>query len=129
LDRTAAVQDRQLDDPPRFDLESPIWRHLYRELAKDHTLARYDARGNGLSDRVVDEISFDALVSDLETVVDATGIERFALLGISRGVQFRSPMRFDIRSGCRISSSTAASLWAGRGAPALPRNAKKMPPS
>ncbi|PYM95685.1 MAG: family 3 adenylate cyclase, partial [Candidatus Rokuibacteriota bacterium] len=21
-----------------FDLESPIWRHLYRELAKDHTL-------------------------------------------------------------------------------------------
>src|SRR6185295_5602154 len=24
-----------------FDLESPIWRHLYRELAKDHTLVRY----------------------------------------------------------------------------------------
>ena len=68
-----------------FDLDSPIWRHLYRELAKDHTLARYDARGNGLSDRAVDEISFDAFVSDLETVVEATGIERFALLGISQG--------------------------------------------
>ena len=68
-----------------FDLESPIWRHLYRELAKDHTLVRYDARGNGLSDRTVDEISFDAFVSDLEAVVDATGIERFALLGISQG--------------------------------------------
>jgi pimeloyl-ACP methyl ester carboxylesterase len=68
-----------------FDLESPIWRHLYRELAKDHTLVRYDARGNGLSDRTVDEISFDAFVSDLETVVDATGITRFALLGISQG--------------------------------------------
>ena len=25
-----------------FDLESPIWRHLYRELAKDHPLIRYD---------------------------------------------------------------------------------------
>ena len=32
-----------------FDLESPIWRHLYRELAKSHTLIRYDARGNALS--------------------------------------------------------------------------------
>jgi len=68
-----------------FDLESPIWRHLYRELAKDHTLVRYDARGNGLSDRTVDEISFDAFVSDLETVVDAAGLSRFALLGISQG--------------------------------------------
>src|SRR5258705_12231492 len=68
-----------------FDLESPIWRHLYRELAKDHTLVRYDARGNGLSDRTVDEISFDAYVSDLEAVVDAANVERFALLGISQG--------------------------------------------
>jgi class 3 adenylate cyclase/pimeloyl-ACP methyl ester carboxylesterase len=68
-----------------FDLESPIWRHLYRELAKDHTLIRYDARGNGLSDRTVDEISFDAFVRDLEAVVDAAGLMRFALLGISQG--------------------------------------------
>jgi len=68
-----------------FDLESPIWRHLYRELAKDYTLVRYDTRGNGLSDRTVDDISFDAFVSDLEAVVDASGITRFALLGISQG--------------------------------------------
>ena len=68
-----------------FDLESPIWRPLYRELAADHTLIRYDARGNGLSDRTVEEISFDAFVSDLEAVVDAAGLTRFALLGISQG--------------------------------------------
>jgi class 3 adenylate cyclase/pimeloyl-ACP methyl ester carboxylesterase len=68
-----------------FDLESPIWRHLYQELARDHTLIRYDARGNGLSDRVVDDISFDAYVSDLETVVDAAQLSRFALFGISQG--------------------------------------------
>ena len=68
-----------------YDLQSPIWRHLYRELTRDHTLARYDARGNGLSDRNVDEISFDAFVSDLEAVVDATGIKRFALFGVSQG--------------------------------------------
>jgi class 3 adenylate cyclase/pimeloyl-ACP methyl ester carboxylesterase len=68
-----------------FDLESPIWRHLYRELAKDQTLVRYDARGNGLSDRIVDEISFDAFVGDLETVADAAKVTRFALLGVSQG--------------------------------------------
>jgi class 3 adenylate cyclase/pimeloyl-ACP methyl ester carboxylesterase len=68
-----------------FDLESPIWRHLYRELAKSHTLIRYDARGNGLSDRIVDEISFDAFVGDLEAVAAAAKVTRFALLGISQG--------------------------------------------
>src|SRR5262245_5805984 len=68
-----------------FDLESPIWRHLYQELARNHTLIRYDARGNGLSDRVVDDISFDAFVNDLETVVDAANLTRFALFGISQG--------------------------------------------
>ena len=68
-----------------FDFESPIWRHLYRELSRDHSLIRYDARGNGLSDRDVDEVSFETFVSDLEAVVDASGLERFALLGISQG--------------------------------------------
>ena len=68
-----------------FDFESPIWRHLYRELSRDHTLIRYDARGNGLSDRNVEDVSFESFVGDLEVVVDAAGLKRFALLGISQG--------------------------------------------
>src|SRR5208283_589684 len=68
-----------------FDLESPIWRHLYRELSRDHSLIRYDARGNGLSDRDVADVSLETFVSDLEAVVDASRLERFALLGISQG--------------------------------------------
>jgi class 3 adenylate cyclase/pimeloyl-ACP methyl ester carboxylesterase len=68
-----------------FDLESPIWRHLYRELARHHRLLRYDARGNGLSDREVEDVSFEAAVRDLETVVDAARLPRFALFGISQG--------------------------------------------
>jgi class 3 adenylate cyclase/pimeloyl-ACP methyl ester carboxylesterase len=68
-----------------YDLENPIWRHLYREIAKDCTLIRYDARGNGLSDRTVDDISFEAFVRDLETVVGAVRVGRFALFGISQG--------------------------------------------
>jgi len=67
------------------DLESPIWRHLYQELARDHSLIRYDARGNGLSDWDVEEMSFEAFVNDLEAVVDAAGVERFALFGLSQG--------------------------------------------
>jgi pimeloyl-ACP methyl ester carboxylesterase len=38
-----------------------------------------------MSDWDVDALSLDTWVSDLETVVDAVGIERFPLLGISQG--------------------------------------------
>jgi class 3 adenylate cyclase/pimeloyl-ACP methyl ester carboxylesterase len=68
-----------------YDWESPVWRHLFRGLARDHTLLRYDARGNGMSDWDVEEVSLDAWVSDLETVINAAGIERFPLLGMSQG--------------------------------------------
>jgi class 3 adenylate cyclase/pimeloyl-ACP methyl ester carboxylesterase len=68
-----------------FDFESPIWRHLYQELSREHLFIRYDARGNGLSDRDVPDVTFERFVDDLEAVVDAAGIERFALLGISQG--------------------------------------------
>jgi pimeloyl-ACP methyl ester carboxylesterase len=54
-------------------------------LSRDHAFFRYDARGNGLSDREVTDVNFERFVSDLETVVDAAGIDRFALLGISQG--------------------------------------------
>jgi class 3 adenylate cyclase/pimeloyl-ACP methyl ester carboxylesterase len=68
-----------------YDWESPIWRHVFRGLSREHTLIRYDPRGNGLSDWDVDRLSLDAWVTDLETVVDAVGVERFPLLGISQG--------------------------------------------
>lgn len=68
-----------------YDWESPVWRHLLHGLASDHTLTRYDARGNGLSDWEVGEISLNAWVSDLEAVVEAAGLTRFPLLGISQG--------------------------------------------
>jgi pimeloyl-ACP methyl ester carboxylesterase/DNA-binding winged helix-turn-helix (wHTH) protein len=67
------------------DWESPVWRHWLHELSRDHTLVRYDERGCGLSDRDAADLSFDAWVADLETVVDAMGLERFPLLGISQG--------------------------------------------
>ena len=68
-----------------YDWNSPVWRHWLRELGRDHTLIRYDERGCGLSDHAVADVSFDAWVRDLEAVVDAEGLERFPMLGISQG--------------------------------------------
>jgi pimeloyl-ACP methyl ester carboxylesterase/DNA-binding winged helix-turn-helix (wHTH) protein len=68
-----------------FDWESPVWRHWLRELSHEHTLIRYDERGSGLSDRYVEDLSFDAWVRDLEDLVDELELERFPLLGISQG--------------------------------------------
>jgi pimeloyl-ACP methyl ester carboxylesterase len=68
-----------------YDWESPVWRHWLRELSRDHTLIRYDERGSGLSDWDVADLSFDAWVHDLETVVDELGLERFPLFGLSQG--------------------------------------------
>jgi class 3 adenylate cyclase/pimeloyl-ACP methyl ester carboxylesterase len=68
-----------------FDWESPIWSNLLRELASNHSLVRYDERGNGLSDWDTDEFSLDAFVRDLETVVDELGLDRFPLFGVSQG--------------------------------------------
>jgi class 3 adenylate cyclase/pimeloyl-ACP methyl ester carboxylesterase len=84
-----------------FDFESPIWRHLYQELSRDHSFFRYDARGNGLSDREVPDVTFEKFVDDLEAVVDAAGIDRFALLGISQGCAVS--IAFAIRHPERVS--------------------------
>jgi pimeloyl-ACP methyl ester carboxylesterase/DNA-binding winged helix-turn-helix (wHTH) protein len=71
-----------------YDWESPVWSHMLHWLANGRTLIRYDARGNGLSDWDVPEISFDAFVRDLEAVVDAAGLDRFTLFGASQGCAF-----------------------------------------
>lgn len=68
-----------------LDWTGPVWGRMFTELSRSHRLVRYDERGNGLSDWDVDDISLDAFVRDLETVVDSLGLERFPLLGISQG--------------------------------------------
>lgn len=68
-----------------YDWKSPVWSHWLHALAADYRLIRHDQRGNGLSDWEANEISFEAFVRDLESVIDATGLDRFSLLGISQG--------------------------------------------
>ena len=68
-----------------FDWESPVWRHWLRELTRHNRLIRYDERGNGLSDWDAADLSFESFVDDLESVVDAAGVNQFDLLAISQG--------------------------------------------
>ncbi len=68
-----------------FDFQSPVWRHVLEGLSEHRQLIRYDVRGTGMSDRDVRDISFENLVNDLATVVDALRLERFPLFAISQG--------------------------------------------
>lgn len=95
------------------DWDAPIWSPLFRELAKDHRFVRYDERGNGLSDWLVGELSFDAFVADLETVIEASEVDRFALLGISQGaaVSIEYAVRYPHRVTHLILFGGYASGW------------------
>lgn len=68
-----------------LDWEGPLWSHWFEELSRHHTLVRYDLRGSGLSDRSVEDLSFDAWVRDLEAVVEDLGLDRFSLFGLCHG--------------------------------------------
>ena len=68
-----------------YDWESPIWRPWIEALSRRRTYVRYDTRGCGLADREPADVSLEGWVRDLEAVVDAAGLERFPLLGISQG--------------------------------------------
>lgn len=67
------------------DLQTPVWRPWIEELSRDRMLVRYDARGCGLSDRDVGEVTLERWLADLEAVVDAAGLSRFALFGGGQG--------------------------------------------
>ena len=69
----------------QYDWQSPVWRHFLDDLGNVATLVRYDERGFGLSDWAVDDFSLEARLDDLETVIEALGLERFAILGMSGG--------------------------------------------
>lgn len=82
------------------DAQLPSTRHWVDHLTRSHRMLWYDARGCGLSDRAVDDISLDAWVRDLEAVADASGQQRFVLLGISQGAAIA--IRYAVRHPERV---------------------------
>ena len=67
------------------DWNSPLWRPFLDRLNESFHVVRYDQRGNGLSQWDVADFSLERFVEDLEAVVAASGLDRFALYGTSQG--------------------------------------------
>lgn len=68
-----------------YQWRSVAWRPWLDALSSRYTLVRYDPRGCGLSDRDVDDLSFDSWVRDADAVVNAARLDRFSLMGICQG--------------------------------------------
>lgn len=100
-----------------YDWKSPVWRHWLHEFARGHSLIRYDERANGMSDWDTPEISFEAFVDDLECVVEAAGVEKFDLLGISQGasVAIAYAVRHPEKVRRLLICGGYAAGWAARG--------------
>src|SRR5437870_4202229 len=64
---------------------SPFWRPWLDAFSSHHKLLRHDSRGCGLSDRNIDNLSFETWVRDLECVIEAADFRRFALVGTCWG--------------------------------------------
>lgn len=61
------------------------WRPWLEYLSQHYCLVRYDSRGCGLSEWDTTGVSLAHWVNDVEAVVDAAGLDRFAVLGVCQG--------------------------------------------
>jgi pimeloyl-ACP methyl ester carboxylesterase/DNA-binding CsgD family transcriptional regulator len=75
----------------KFDWDSPVWRPWLSMLSQRNTLIRYDFRGCGLSDRDGVQFSSDKLREDFEAVLQAVGLNRFALFAMTAGARIVLP--------------------------------------
>jgi DNA-binding CsgD family transcriptional regulator/pimeloyl-ACP methyl ester carboxylesterase len=61
--------------------DNPLLRAFHEELCRRLEVIQYDGRGTGHSQRDVTDLSLDAMVADLEAVVDLTRHAKVNLLG------------------------------------------------
>src|SRR3990172_11218602 len=79
---TPIVQTPLLFSHIQGEWQLPTWRPFFERLSQKRTLVRYDRRGSGLSQRDVTDYSLDALVRDVEAVVDRLQLTTLALHGL-----------------------------------------------
>ncbi|HYM35490.1 MAG TPA: alpha/beta fold hydrolase [Steroidobacteraceae bacterium] len=100
----------------QHDWESPLFTHWLEFMSERHTLVRYDPRGCGLSQSVIENISFAGWVDDLETVVDRLELQSFPLFGMSQGAAVAA--EYAIRHPERVSQlilyAPLVTGWGGR---------------
>jgi pimeloyl-ACP methyl ester carboxylesterase len=61
----------------------PAHARWFRRLGESARVILFDKRGTGLSDRVDHQPGMDARMDDVRAVMDAVGVERAAIMGIS----------------------------------------------
>ncbi len=79
------VKSVHLASSLEIDADHPVLGGMLGEIGRGRTLVRYDSRGMGLSDREVHDFSLERQVEDLQAVVEAVGLSRFALMGLAGG--------------------------------------------
>ena len=65
--------------------DSPDQAHWLNHLGRQARIVLFDKRGTGLSDRLGRLPNFDQRMDDARAVMDAVGISRAAILGVSEG--------------------------------------------
>ena len=65
----------------RMEWQSALLSGVFERLAQRLTVVHYDGRGTGHSQRDVTDLSLEAMVADLEAVVDQVGAAEVNLLG------------------------------------------------
>lgn len=92
--------------------EPPFNGRFFDRFARFARVAQIDKRGVGLSDRMSEPATLEERMDDLRAVMDAEGIERAAIVGISDGASMSA--LFAATYPERVSSLV---LWAGGAAP------------
>ncbi|MFO1199889.1 MAG: LuxR C-terminal-related transcriptional regulator [Burkholderiaceae bacterium] len=96
-----AILDVQWGSVFTLSMRSVAGQRIWSELARGRTLVRFDARGTGLSDRDVPDLSVDGIAADLHAVADAAGLDRFPIVTSAGTVH--SAIRFASRHPERVS--------------------------
>jgi pimeloyl-ACP methyl ester carboxylesterase len=65
--------------------EDPDLSRWLMRMASFARVAMFDKRGTGMSDRVAEMPGLDQRIDDLRAVMDAAGMERAAVMGLSEG--------------------------------------------
>ena len=65
--------------------DMPFYASMFRRLGSFARVISFDKRGTGLSDRTADVPTLEQRMDDVRTVMDAAGVDRVSLWGISEG--------------------------------------------
>jgi pimeloyl-ACP methyl ester carboxylesterase len=91
---------------PRFshlglEWEEPRIRDFWEIIGRNHTVVRYDTQGCGFSDRNRRDFSLDSEIRPIDAVVNALGLDSFALWGRCFGAA--PAIAYAVKSPARVS--------------------------